>query len=131
MSTPLIAPSDDRALDTKIGILLRSGVLLSASVIALGGLIYFIQSGNTVVSYHHFTGTPASLRLIPEILQGAAHGNGLAVIQFGILLLMATPVARVAFSVIAFAYEHDWQYVVISGIVLAVLMYSLIGHGGF
>jgi uncharacterized membrane protein len=43
----------------------------------------------------------------------------------GLLLLIATPVARVAFSVIGFALEKDWMYVVITLIVLALLIYSL------
>lgn len=119
---------NDSAIDKRIGILLRVGVLLSAAVIALGGLIYLSQSGTAIVSYHHFVGAPDGLRFVPQIVREALRGNGLAVIQFGILLLIATPVARVVFSVIAFALERDWLYVAISCIVLAVLIYSLIGH---
>jgi uncharacterized membrane protein len=48
-----------------------------------------------------------------------------AIIQLGLLLLIATPVARVAFSAVAFAIEHDYMYVVITLIVLAILSYSL------
>jgi uncharacterized membrane protein len=48
-----------------------------------------------------------------------------AVIQLGLLLLVATPVARVIFSVFAFAWERDWLYVLLTLIVLAVLLYSL------
>jgi uncharacterized membrane protein len=45
-----------------------------------------------------------------------------------LLLLILTPVARVAFSVAAFALERDWTYVAITLIVLAVLIYSLAGR---
>jgi uncharacterized membrane protein len=48
-------------------------------------------------------------------------------IQFGLLLLVATPVARVAFAVFAFARERDRVYLTVSLIVLAVLVYSLVG----
>jgi uncharacterized membrane protein len=48
------------------------------------------------------------------------------VIQLGILVLIATPVARVLFSMLGFALERDWMYVVITAIVLALLLYSLI-----
>ena len=55
----------------------------------------------------------------------AFRGRGL--IQFGLLLLIATPVARVAFSVAAFAIQRDRLYVVVTLIVLAILTYSLAG----
>ncbi len=128
MNSLQIAPPDDRVIDKRIGLLLRFGVMLAATVIACGGILYLIHSGARVVSYHHFAGTPASLRSITGIALGAVQGNGLSVIQLGILLLIATPVARVLFSVLAFARERDWLYVVISGIVLTVLLYSLVGH---
>lgn len=130
MSTPQVARPDDTAIDIKIGVLLRTGVVLSAIVIALGGLIHLSHNGESVVTYHRFVGTPDNLRIVPQIAKGAIRGDGLAVIQLGILLLIATPVARVLFSVVAFAFEQDWLYVLISCLVLAVLMYSLIGHAG-
>ena len=48
-------------------------------------------------------------------------GRGRALIQLGLLLLIATPVARVAFSVFAFERQRDWTYVGITLFVLAVL----------
>ena len=56
---------------------------------------------------------------------GRLHSRG--IIQLGILLLIATPIARVAFAVFAFAAERDKMYVVFTLIVLTILMYSLIG----
>ncbi len=53
--------------------------------------------------------------------------SGRGIIQLGLLLLVATPVARVIFSVAAFALQQDWIYVVITLIVLAVLGFSLLG----
>ena len=50
------------------------------------------------------------------------------VIQLGLLLLIATPVARVAFSVFAFAKQRDWTFVVITLIVLGLLLYGLLRH---
>ena len=58
----------------------------------------------------------------------ALHGPGL--IQFGLLILIATPIARVAFSVFAFAYQRDWTYVLVTLVVLGLLVYSLFGSGG-
>ena len=53
--------------------------------------------------------------------------SGRAIIQFGLLLLIATPVARVIFSAVAFAWERDYLYVAFTLAVLAVLTYSLFG----
>jgi uncharacterized membrane protein len=54
-----------------------------------------------------------------------------SVIQLGLLLLIATPVARVAMSLVAFILQRDRVYVVVTLIVLAVLIFSLTGgiHG--
>jgi uncharacterized membrane protein len=51
------------------------------------------------------------------------------IIQFGLLFLIATPIARVAFSVIAFALQRDRVYVSVTLIVLGLLLYSLVGGG--
>ncbi|MGH2509954.1 MAG: DUF1634 domain-containing protein [Ktedonobacteraceae bacterium] len=51
-------------------------------------------------------------------------------IALGLLLLLATPVIRVAASIVAFGLEHDRRYVIITTIVLAILCLSfLIGKG--
>ncbi len=120
---------DDRDLDQHIGLLLRIGVLLSAIVILVGGALYVVHHGREVPNYRTFSGTPTPLRTISGIVDAAFHGNDLGIIQLGLLLLIATPVARVIFSVVAFWWERDYLYVVISSIVLAVLCYSLFVHG--
>jgi uncharacterized membrane protein len=51
-------------------------------------------------------------------------------IQLGLLILIATPIARVAFSVVAFLYQRDWMYVAVTLMVLGLLVYSLFGGGG-
>ncbi|HXU49289.1 MAG TPA: DUF1634 domain-containing protein, partial [Candidatus Binatia bacterium] len=54
--------------------------------------------------------------------------TGRGLIQLGLLLLIATPVARVIFSVFAFLYERDWKYVFFTLIVLGLLIFSLFGR---
>ncbi len=49
----------------------------------------------------------------------------LAIVQLGLLTLLATPVVRVAASVIAFASESDRLYTAITAIVLAILLASI------
>ena len=120
---------EDFALEQRLGMLLRGGVLLSASVTLIGGIMYVASHGNVPVSYHTFTGEPASLRTVVGVIAGVLQGDSISIIQFGVLLLIATPIARVLFSVIGFARERDWMYVACSLLVLALLSYGLV-HGG-
>jgi uncharacterized membrane protein len=117
----------DRRMDVVIGNLLRYGVLLSALVVLFGGVLYLARHGHSPTDYRVFRGEPSDLRGVGGILRDAVAFNGRGVIQFGLLLLIATPVARVAFSIFGFAGEHDRMYVVVASIVLLVLAYSLIG----
>jgi len=116
----------DSRMEAQVGMLLRVGVLSSAAVILLGGVLFLAHHGRSVVDFTVFRGTPEELRRPGTILLRALHGNDLAIIQCGILMLIATPVARVAFSVFVFLEEHDYLYVTISAVVLLILLYSLI-----
>lgn len=115
----------DRKLELVIGNLLRVGVLLAATITILGAIVYLSHHGGDGVSYHTFDGDASTLRSVVGVFKGVAALNGRAIIQLGVILLIATPVARVAFSAIAFLMERDYLYVVITLIVLAILLYSL------
>jgi uncharacterized membrane protein len=84
------------------------------------------QHGGEPESHHVFRGTEAVDRFMPRIVQGAIGLRPRSIIQLGLLLLIATPILRVAFSLVGFAIERDRAYVIITSIVLAVLLYSLI-----
>ncbi len=118
---------DDQRIEFIIGHLLRAGVLLSATVVILGGIIYLVRHGHTIADYRTFQGEVSSLRTLAGIFHGALQLSGSAIIQLGLLLLIATPIARVIFSAIAFARERDYLYVAFTLAVLAVLTYSLLG----
>ena len=120
----------DQRIEIIIGSLLRAGVMLAASVVLIGGVLYLVRHGHETIHYTTFHGEPEALKSIPAVFEGMASLHARAIIQFGLLLLIATPIARVAFSAIAFALEHDYMYVVITLIVLAVLLYSLLGSAG-
>jgi uncharacterized membrane protein len=107
--------------------LLRVGVLTAASITFIGGILFFIQHPETIFAYDTFNGEPARLRQATIIIREALAFKSRAVIQFGILVLIATPVLRVFFSLVGFTIEKDWTFVVITGIVVIVLMYSLLG----
>ena len=113
----------DEKLEQIVGNLLRTGVALAAAVVLAGGVWYLAAHPTATADYHQFHARagrfPWTQGLTPP----------LATIQIGLLLLVATPVARVAFSLVAFGLERDRVYVVITMIVLAILAYSLAGGG--
>lgn len=117
----------DEKVETIMGNLLRAGVLLSAFIVFLGGLIYLARHGTAIPSYQVFRGEPADLRTLNGIVGDAFSLSGRGIIQLGLLLLIATPIARVMFSVYAFARQRDWIYVGFTLVVLALLTYSLVG----
>jgi uncharacterized membrane protein len=115
----------ERRFELLLGQLLRLGVMLSAVIVFAGGLLYVMKFGAQTPQYGTFRGESTSLRYASDILKDAFAGHALGIIQLGLVLLIATPVARVAFSVVEFAAERDWLYVATTLIVLAVLIYSL------
>lgn len=117
----------DRRLEGIIGNLLRAGVVIAAAVTSIGGVIYLAHSGETLAHYRVFQGEPADLRQAKGVLSDASSGDGPGIMQLGLLLLIATPVARVAVSLAAFAVQRDRLYVVVTVIVLGVLAFSLAG----
>ncbi|MGA8752271.1 DUF1634 domain-containing protein [Candidatus Deferrimicrobium sp.] len=119
----------DERVERMIGALLRWGVILAAAVVLAGGAMYLVRHGSTIPDYRVFRGEPSDLRNVSGIITDAVSWHRRGLIQFGLLLLIAVPVARVAFSVVAFALQRDRTYVVVTLIVLAVLLYSLTRAG--
>ncbi len=117
----------DEQMDRIIGNLLRAGVILAASVVLAGEIWHMVQRGSGLPNYKVFRGEPSELRSVAGVVGGVLQGHSADLIQFGLLLLIATPVVRVAFSVWAFAVQRDRAYVVITLIVLAALVVSLAG----
>lgn len=116
----------DKQVEIFIGHVLRAGMLISVAVTLSGLALYLLHHGSATPNYHIFHSVSRGLLHPGALFPEAIHGNPEAIIQFGILLLIATPVARVAFLVAAFALERDRMYVFVSGLVLAVLLYSLV-----
>lgn len=116
----------DRRMEMIIGTLLRLGVMLAGSVVFFGAVVYLIRNGTGILpDYKSFHGETVQLSTVKGILSGCLEFRGRAIIQLGVLLLIATPVARVAFAVVAFAFEKDKLYVCLTLVVLAILMFSL------
>jgi len=120
-------PWTDQRVEEWISDLLRVGVTLAAAVVLFGTCDYLVRHGRALPEYHIFKGEPTDLRTLAGIMHDVWAFKGRGLIQLGLLLLIATPVARVAFAVVAFAIQRDRLYVVVTLIVLAVLTYSLVG----
>lgn len=116
----------DYRMEQIIGNLLRAGVVLAAAVVFVGGVMYLVQHGSAAPDYHTFHAVPENLRSLPGIMQEAMALQSRGIIQFGLLLLVLTPVSRVAFSAIGFLEERDRMYVIITVIVFLVLLFSLL-----
>lgn len=117
----------DERVEEWIGYLLRGGVMLAAAWVLAGGILYLRQNAATTPAYHAFRGEPSQLRSMAGIVSAASALDSRGIIQLGLLILIATPVARVAFSVVAFAIERDLLYVAVTLVVLTLLIWSLTG----
>jgi uncharacterized membrane protein len=128
---PNLALRTDQKIDEIMGWVLRTGVILAAVIVLVGGVVYLTRQPGAVRDYHAFQGQPAAYRTVTGIAHDAAEFHGRGWIQLGLLVLIATPIARVGFSLLAFLWQRDWTYVVVTAIVLGLLVYSLCGsHGG-
>jgi len=116
-------------VEVRLGRLLQAGVVLAAAVVVAGGVVYLAHHGGSRPEYGTFAGEPAALRSVSGIVGEAAALRGTGIIQLGLLILIATPVARVAFSLYAFFRDRDRAYILITSIVLILLILSLAGLG--
>jgi uncharacterized membrane protein len=108
--------------------LLRAGVIISALVVLAGGLMYVARHGREETrGLHEWHGEPREMRSLGGIVLAATRGDSASIIQLGLILLIATPIARVIASVWVFALKRDYLYVAFTLIVLGVLIYSLAG----
>jgi uncharacterized membrane protein len=101
--------------------------LASAFVVIAGAVLYLGTHARQSVDYHTFHAEPEQLRGVHSVIHAALDGQATGILQLGLLLLIATPIMRVIFSVFAFALEGDRMYVLFTLIVLTVLLYSLFG----
>ncbi len=115
----------DQHLEVVIASMLRGGVSFSALVVLAGGVLFLLHGG-AAPDYTHFHSASQEVLSIRGTLAGVSHGSSLSIIQLGILLLIATPVVRVIFALVGFVMQRDWLYTLVSAVVLAVLLFSLI-----
>jgi uncharacterized membrane protein len=129
---------EDQRLEVAIAMLLRIGVMLAAALVTIGGIMALRHPESRVPSFRVFNAPGeaataaaaphAAIYSISAVFRQLADGSGASIIALGLLVLIATPIARVVFAIVGFARERDMLYTVISFIVLAILAFSLV-HG--
>ena len=121
----------DKDMQVIIGWILRAGVIISMAVVFIGGAVYLYRHGHSSPDYHEFKKVPYFIHDTEGIINGVLNLKGQAIIQLGILLLIATPIARVVFSAIGFILEKDRLYTLITFFVLFIIVVSMLtGHSG-
>ncbi len=116
----------NHAMEIVIGNLLRTGVIIAAATVLLGGIIYLFRHGSAPAEYGVFQRVPYDLCNIRGILKNVFSFHGRGFVQLGLLLLIATPIARVVLSIFAFVRQRDTLYAVVTLIVFCILIYSLL-----
>jgi uncharacterized membrane protein len=116
---------DDHAVEQIIGRLLQVGVLAAAAVVIVGAIALLAHRGHAIADFRVFRPGPDTHRSLGGIVRGVRALDPAAIVQFGLVLLIATPVARVALTLVAFAWQRDRLYVAITALVLVLLLYGL------
>ncbi len=124
-----------RRFELVISTLLRVGVATSLAVVVVGAVLSFVHHPEYVSSpsaLAHLTAPGAAFpHTLRQVVTDLGQLRGQAVIAVGLLLLIATPVLRVAASIVGFLYQRDRTYVVLTSIVLALLLLSFwLGRAG-
>ena len=113
-----------RQMEMFIGRMLRVGVFTACAIAIVGGILYIVQKGGTQVDFAEFTSSMA-VESIGDVIRGVLALDAISVIQLSLLILIATPIMRVAVSVIAFAIEKDLLYVIITLAVLSIIIFNI------
>ncbi|MHB1072842.1 MAG: DUF1634 domain-containing protein [Gemmatimonadaceae bacterium] len=119
-------PDAEWRMEQIVGRVLQVGVLVAAALVLAGGLVLLFQHGGARADFHEFVGVPEQYRTVLGSLRAALALDGRGLVQLGIIVLIATPVTRVALTLVAFLLQRDRTYVALTAVVLGVLLYGLI-----
>ncbi len=114
----------DRDLNRSVGNLLRLGVILSVATSLVGFIKLFTEGFKMPKKYRMLDMGGSSEKVWSHFWDTLCKGEGMAIIQLGILLLIFTPLMRIIFALIGYLKEKDYTYVIISSIVLAIMAIS-------
>ena len=118
----------DHDIEQFIGLQLRIGVVLASLIVLTGGVLYLVQSGGLPLPhYHEFVGEKGGFTTGKQIWDGVLATKAKGIIELGVVLLIATPILRIMFSLVGFIIEKDRLYILITLVVLSVMMFSIFG----
>ncbi|HLP89439.1 MAG TPA: DUF1634 domain-containing protein [Nostocaceae cyanobacterium] len=117
----------EQQLENLLSNLLKYGVLIASSVVLLGGMLYLIHHGSESAEYQVFRGTSSDFCSPIGVVNAVLSGSRRGIIQLGLLILIAVPILRVIISLITFILQRKFIYVIINLLVLASIIYSLVG----
>jgi uncharacterized membrane protein len=129
---PKSGPSAElvRKVELFISSLLRIGVIASLIVVMAGLVLSFVHHPAYLHSQDELKQVISPARMpwhtLAGLIDGLRHFRGEAIVMAGLLLLIATPVMRVAVSIVAFVIERDWVFVIVTSFVLAMLILSFL-----
>ena len=131
------APTGSLVHRTELAIsyILRLGVLLSITLVGIGLVLMFVHHPDYIKTSLPLKSVPDVARDFPHTLSDVAasmmHLRGQGFILVGLLVLIATPVLRVAASILAFFFQGDHIFAVVTALVLMILLVSFfLGKAG-
>lgn len=116
----------DKDIEIILGNILRWGVILSSVIVLIGGIIYLSHHGGSSPDYETFRGLLMPYHNLSNICDGILRLEGEAIVQLGVILLIATPIARIVFSIVGFIGEKDVLYIFIALLVLCIITASML-----
>jgi len=120
-------PLSEQKLKQLLSNLLKYGVFLASAIVLWGGILYLMRHGAEPADYRVFHGVPSEFSSPDGVINAVFSGSRRGIIQLGLLILIATPIIRVAISFLAFLRQRDFVYVVVTWLVLSILIYSVVG----
>ena len=125
-----VAPPSEAILRVEVllGTLLRLGVFACIALILIGLTVTLVRHPDYITdssSLEHLTSPGAAFPHTPSaVISELGQFRGRAIITLGLLVLIATPVVRVATSIVVYVVQRDWAFVVLTTLVLAILILS-------
>jgi len=106
-------------LNRRIRFVLLGGMVLSLSLMAVGLALYALNPGAS-----------KDVALGPiEAIRALMNGDPLGLVDLGIMLLIATPLARLIVALWQFARGREWKMVVVALLVLSVVAVAVLLGG--
>ncbi len=119
--------SSEQLLEKLLSNLLKYGVIIASAIVLVGGILYLMRHGAEPPNYRVFHGVPSEFCSPQGVVKAVLSGSSRGIIQLGLLTLIATPIIRVAVSLLTFLWQRDRVYIIVTLLVLSELIYGLVG----